>query len=102
VEVQYAWTNTYSPENTKTAMRKLADAPVPYKISHLLARLCFRGIYFPQKGPLAWLKVMLENRYVILRIIVDSFTSWKGSVAKDVRLDFDAGMSTIAKSDTPI
>src|SRR5271169_500514 len=50
VEVQYAWTNTYSPENTKRAMRKIADAPVPYKISHLLARLCFRGIYFPQKG----------------------------------------------------
>ena len=102
VEVQYAWTNTYSPENTKRSMRKIADAPVPYKISHLLARLCFRGIYFPQKGSLAWLKVMLENRSVILRVIVDSFTKWKGSVASDVRLDFDAGMRPIAKPNTTI
>jgi radical SAM superfamily enzyme YgiQ (UPF0313 family) len=102
VEVQYAWTNTYSAENTKRSMRKIADAPVPYKISHLLARLCFRGIYFPQKGSLAWLKVMLENRSVILRVIVDSFTKWKGSVASDVRLDFDAGMRPIAKPNTTI
>ena len=51
-EVQYAWTNTYSPANTERAMSKIADAPVPYKISHLVARLCFRGIYFPQKGSL--------------------------------------------------
>ncbi len=102
VEVQYAWTNTYSPENTKRAMHKIADAPVPYKISHLLARLCFRGIYFPQKGSLAWLKVMLENRSVILRVIVDSFTKWKGSAASDVRLDFDAGMSPVAKSNITI
>jgi radical SAM superfamily enzyme YgiQ (UPF0313 family) len=102
VEVQYAWTNTYSPESTKRAMRKIAGAPVPYKISHLLARLCFRGIYFPQKGSLAWLKVMLENRSVILRVIVDSFTKWKGSGASDVRLDFDAGMRPIAKLNTTI
>jgi hypothetical protein len=53
---------------TRRAMSKIADAPVPYKISHLIARLCFRGIYFPQKGSLAWLKVLVENRGMILRI----------------------------------
>src|SRR5665213_1012086 len=98
-EVQYAWTNTYSPENTKLAMSKIADAPVPYKISHLVARLCFRGIYFPQKGSLAWLKVMLENRRVIFRIIYESFTKWRGTAASDVRLDFDAGARVVAKPD---
>jgi radical SAM superfamily enzyme YgiQ (UPF0313 family) len=98
-EVQYAWTNTYSPENTKKAMSKIADAPVPYKISHLVARLCFRGIYFPQKGSLAWLRVLLENRTVIFRIIVESFTKWRGAVARDMRLDFDAGARRIVKPD---
>jgi radical SAM superfamily enzyme YgiQ (UPF0313 family) len=93
-EVQYAWTNTYSPENTKRAMSKIAEAPVPYKISHLVARLCFRGIYFPQKGSMAWLKVMLENRVVILRIIVESFTKWKGS-SSGMKLDFNAGMTPV-------
>jgi hypothetical protein len=72
-------------------MSKIADAPVPYKISHLIARLCFRGIYFPQKGSLAWFKVMIENRRVILRIIVECFTKWRGSAEADVSLDFDAG-----------
>jgi radical SAM superfamily enzyme YgiQ (UPF0313 family) len=96
-EVQYAWTNTYSPENTRKAMRSIADAPAPYKISHLVARLCFRGIYFPQKGAGAWLKVLLENRRVIFSVIVDCFTKWKGSMRGDVRLDFDAGARPVAK-----
>jgi hypothetical protein len=67
-EVDQAWTNSYNPAATRRAMSKIADAPVPYKISHLIARLCFRGIYFPQKGSLAWLKVLVENRGMILRI----------------------------------
>ena len=91
-EVQYAWTNSYSPAATKSALESIADAPVPYKISHLVARLCFRGIYFPQKGALAWLKVFWENRNTIFHIIRGSFTSWRGSAAKGVRLDFDAGV----------
>jgi hypothetical protein len=96
-EVQYAWKNSYSPATTKNAMNKIADAPVPYKISHLVARLCFRGIYFPQKGSLAWLKVMWENRKVIFRIVVESFTKWRGTAAEDVRLDFDAGARPVVK-----
>ena len=61
-EVQYAWTNSYSPAATNRALESIAGEPVPYKISHLVARLCFRGIYFPQKGALAWVEVLLENR----------------------------------------
>lgn len=90
-EVDQAWTNSYNPAATRRAMSKIADAPVPYKISHLIARLCFRGIYFPQKGSLAWLKVLVENRGVILRLVLDSFTKWRGSAAAEVRLDFDTG-----------
>jgi len=96
-EVQYAWTNTYSPENTRHAMAKIADAPVPYKISYLVARLAFRGIYFPQKGSLAWFKVILENRTVIFKIVVESFTKWKGSAGNAVNLDFDSGVRPIIR-----
>jgi radical SAM superfamily enzyme YgiQ (UPF0313 family) len=95
-EVTQAWTDTYAPENTKRAMKKIADAPVPYKISHLIARLCFRGIYFPQKGSLAWFKVMFENRGVILQIVIDSFTKWRGAAGAGVQLGFDTGVRTIA------
>ncbi|MGH9505483.1 MAG: hypothetical protein ACRD13_01035, partial [Terriglobales bacterium] len=63
---------------------------------HLIARLCFRGIYFPQKGSRAWLKVMLENRRVIGRLILESLTQWRGSAATGVRLNFDTGASVPA------
>jgi radical SAM superfamily enzyme YgiQ (UPF0313 family) len=78
-EIKYAWTHTYSAENSRKAILKIADAPAAYKLSHLIARLCFRGIYFPQKGSGAWFKVLLENRRVIFRVIVDCFSNWKGS-----------------------
>ena len=52
-EVQYAWANAYSPAATRRAIDSIANEPAPYKISHLIARLFFRGIYFPRKpiGP---------------------------------------------------
>lgn len=100
-EVNRAWTESYEPATTRRAMAKIADAPVPYKISHLIARLCFRGIYFPQKGSLAWLKVMAENRGVIFSILKDSFTKWKGAAGADVRLDFDAGARRVAAEEAP-
>jgi radical SAM superfamily enzyme YgiQ (UPF0313 family) len=96
-EVQQAWTDSYDPAATRRAMSKIAAAPVPYKISHLIARLCFRGIYFPQKGSLAWFRVMIENRSVILRIMVECFTKWRGSVEAEVSLDFDTGARKLAK-----
>jgi len=78
-EIKYAWTATYSPENTWNAMRKIAGVPAAYQLSHLIARLCFRGIYFTQKGSGAWFKVLLENRRVIFRIVVNCLCNWKGS-----------------------
>ena len=98
-EVDYAWKNSYHPAATALAMRKIADAPVPYKISHLVARLCFRGIYFPQKASMDWLKVLIENRHAILRIVVESFTKWRGSAVPGARLDFDAGVGRTAAGD---
>ncbi len=92
-EVDYAWTNSYSPARTRSALASIAEAPAPYKISHLVARLCFRGIYFPQKGAFAWLKVMLENRKIIFQVVRECFTNWRGSAAEGVRLQFDTGVA---------
>ena len=49
-EVRYAWTNSTAPRPQRRALDSIADEPVPYKISHLVARLFFRGIYFPPKA----------------------------------------------------
>jgi hypothetical protein len=49
-EVRRAWLEAYSPAATERALESIAAESAPYKISHLVARLFFRGIYFPQKG----------------------------------------------------
>ena len=46
-----------------------------------MSRLFFRGIYFPQKGAWKWLKLAVQNRRAIYRVVKDSFTRWHG--AKD-------------------
>jgi hypothetical protein len=90
-EVHYAWTNSYSPAATKQALDSIADEPVPYKISHFVARIFFRGIYFPPKGVWQWLKLIAENRASVYRIVRESFTQWHGIDGTARHSDFNAG-----------
>ena len=76
-EVRYAWLNSYSPAATSRALDSIADEPAAYKISHLIARLFFRGIYFPQKGKWMWL--LFQNRRAIHRVVKDCFGKWHGA-----------------------
>jgi radical SAM superfamily enzyme YgiQ (UPF0313 family) len=62
VEVDHAWSSSYSAEATSRAMDALAHKPLGYRLSHFIARICFRGIYFPQMTAGAWAKVMFQNR----------------------------------------
>ena len=78
-EVLYAWTNSYSPAAIGRALESIADEPAAYKISHLMSRLFFRGIYFPQKGAWEWLKLATRNRRAIYSVVKDSFTKWHGA-----------------------
>lgn len=78
-EIRYAWTHSYSPAAIKRALDSIADEPAPYKISLLMSRLFFRGIYFPQKGTWKWLVLLAQNRRSIFRVIKDSFTRWHGT-----------------------
>ena len=91
-EIRHAWLNSYSGAATAQAIESIADEPVPYKISHLVARIFFRGIYFPPKGVWGWLKVVAENRGSIFRIVKESFTKWSGAPGNlnGARLEFDA------------
>ncbi len=58
------------------AVHSLAREPLGYRINILVARLCFRGIYFPQMGPLAWLKVFVQNGQTIREIVKEGFRDW--------------------------
>jgi radical SAM superfamily enzyme YgiQ (UPF0313 family) len=80
-EVHDAWLNSYSAAATTRAIDWIADEPAAYKISHLIARIFFRGIYFPPKGVWGWLTVIAQNRSPIFRIVKDCFTNWHGAAA---------------------
>jgi hypothetical protein len=68
-EVNYGWDHSYSPEALAMAVESLADQPLGYRINIFLARLCFRGIYFPMMGRLSWLKVVAQNRRTIFSLV---------------------------------
>jgi hypothetical protein len=89
-EVVHAWKNSYSPAATRRAIDSLRDAPVPYRISHFIARLFFRGIYFPQKSTWGWLKLIAQNSGTIYSITRDAFSNWPGGKAGPQSLAFDA------------
>jgi hypothetical protein len=67
-EVKYGWEQAYSAEALTQAVDSLSNQPLGYRINIFLARLCFRGIYFPMMGKMAWLKVIFQNRRTILRL----------------------------------
>ena len=91
-EVRQAWTDSYSPEATERALESIADEPAAYKISHFVARIFFRGIYFPPKTTWNWLKLIGQNRRAIYRIVKDSFTCWNGTRERAHPVSFNAPM----------
>jgi radical SAM superfamily enzyme YgiQ (UPF0313 family) len=98
-EVRYAWANAYSPAATRRAIDSIANEPAPYKISHLIARLFFRGIYFPNKGAWAWVKAIAENRGTVLHVIRECFTNWRGRRAAVGELSFDEPLTRPVSGD---
>lgn len=76
-EVRYAWDHAYSPEAIAHAVHSFDYKPVSYRINIFIARLCFRGIYFPQMGSMAWVKVLVKNWRTIFDLVKEAFsTDW--------------------------
>jgi radical SAM superfamily enzyme YgiQ (UPF0313 family) len=71
-EVREAWASSYSAAANASAMQWLESGSLPDRIIHLLARLAFRGIYFPQMKRRDWAKILFQNRGSILRIILQA------------------------------
>jgi hypothetical protein len=68
-ETKFAWASSYSPERNEEAIDSLADQPIKYQTSLLVARLFFRGIYFPQLTSRAWLRLIAQNRRSIFKLV---------------------------------
>jgi radical SAM superfamily enzyme YgiQ (UPF0313 family) len=68
-EVKLAWTSSYSAEAIAEAVGAMDDKSLGHRINIFLARLCFRGIYFPQMGKWAWIKIIAQNRRTIFKLL---------------------------------
>jgi radical SAM superfamily enzyme YgiQ (UPF0313 family) len=96
-EVRYGWDHAYSPEALAQAVESLEHERLGYRINIFLARLCFRGIYFPMLTKLAWLRLVAENRRTILKLLKEAIFGRKMRPQNPAVQDsFDAATSTIS------
>ena len=72
-----AWSRSYSPERNLEALNSIKNTPIDIRIGHLVARLFFRGIYFPQMSKSAWLKLLFDNRRAILSLTGEGLQTWR-------------------------
>jgi radical SAM superfamily enzyme YgiQ (UPF0313 family) len=93
-EVKSGWASSYSAEAIAKAVESLKHKPLGYRINIFIARMCFRGIYFPQMGPWAWLKLISQNRHTIFSLVREGFTTWRGRpISPAANSTFGSGVS---------
>jgi len=78
-ETDSAWRTSYSPERNARAIDSIREAPFRYRVSHLVSRLFFRGIYFPQTTRWAWVRVMFGNRRLIFSLAKEGLVTLRTS-----------------------
>jgi radical SAM superfamily enzyme YgiQ (UPF0313 family) len=94
-EVNKAWSESYSPERNELAVEYLKDQHVKYQIIHLVSRLFFRGIYFPQMSKRAWLKLLAQNRKTISHLVKEGTATWRAARKKEKARRADASPTEI-------
>jgi hypothetical protein len=88
-ELNYGWAHSYSPEALAQTVAALDDQHVGDRVNIFLARLCFRGIYFPMMRKSSWLRVIIENRRTILRLCKEGVFRWVFSQKSTSQDSFD-------------
>jgi len=69
-EVRQSWSHCYGPATFGRAQRWLLEHQKPFgqQLTHFVARLLFRGIYFPQMSRWAWMKLLAQNTPTLGRL----------------------------------
>ncbi|MDX6405273.1 MAG: hypothetical protein QOH70_2728 [Blastocatellia bacterium] len=91
MELDKAWTASYSPQRNASAVDSLSSKPIDVRIIHFAMRLVFRGIYFPQMNKRAWVKLIVANRRPIYRLVKEGIGKWRARRRK-------AAVATVATS----
>jgi hypothetical protein len=79
LETRRAWEKSYSPERNAEAVNAIKDHDLQYRLSMLVSRLFFRGIYFPQMNRRAWAKLVFDNRRTILSLVREGVGKYRES-----------------------
>ena len=93
-ELEHAWASSYSPEAIANAVQSLAHQPLGQRINILVARLFFRGIYFPQQGKWGWVKLISQNRRTVLKLVGEGLRASRArrrNKVADVAFDSKSG-----------
>jgi len=88
-ETFHAWNSSYSPERNAEAIDFISDKPLQYKIGHFVARLFFRGIYFPQMNKRAWAKLAFDNRKTISKLVKESVQTYRAAKKNSKKRNLD-------------
>src|SRR6476659_4683257 len=86
-ELNYGWAHSYSPEALAQAVAALDDQHVGDRFNIFLARLCFRGIYFPMMRKSSWLRVIGQNWRTIYKMVKEGITGKRPLSAKPEKLN---------------
>lgn len=86
-EVDKAWRTSYSAKSNEKALASISDRRIDDRIMHLIARLFFRGIYFPQLTRRAWTGLILQNWRPVLRLTREAFGLYRRARRNGVRAE---------------
>jgi radical SAM superfamily enzyme YgiQ (UPF0313 family) len=86
-ELNSAWEYSYNAERNAEAIKAMAHRPVGPRVFHLIMRLGFRAIYFPQTTKRAWAKVLFENRHTIFDLSKEALRNLSVAKRTSIRMD---------------
>jgi radical SAM superfamily enzyme YgiQ (UPF0313 family) len=72
-EVRDAWTRAYSPQATAQALQRISHRPLRERSVMFVARLAFRGIYFPQMTVKHWFLLVWRNRRTLFSLCIEAY-----------------------------
>ena len=85
IELNHAWRTSYSPQRNERALDWFKGASVNDQIMHMVMRMFFRGIYFPQRNTRVWTRLLFQNRKPILKLIRQAFGKHRKESAEKYR-----------------
>jgi radical SAM superfamily enzyme YgiQ (UPF0313 family) len=83
-EVRKSWSHCYSPETFRKSQNWMLENDKPFGAQLVLfvARLIFRGIYFPQMDRWSWMKMLAQNASTLASIIWSGWRSTRGKKSR--------------------